>query len=443
MFVAFLAVVCLLFVSACSNGSGTSSTDNSTGSSTNNASKSYSGQTITVAITAQEPTKELKLFTKKTGIKVKWVSIGWDALQKKITAAATAHTHFADVTDVDWSRVGLYNQTKWFIPLNKYFDIKKLKKDVPQLGSFVVGGKLWGIPNDASIMATSINKRDFGKAGIKKTPKTISQYTKDLQKVKKSGVNQHPLGIPFTAAEGLSTYWYETTAAFGGHLFGKGYKPLFKSPSSAGYKAMKWMTDAYKSGLVPKGDINSKDVEISQSQMAQHRISSIFSDYATNKSSVYDVKGKSKVVGQVNYIPTPGKNGKHPNLGNPDGVGIPATSKHVGAAVKFIKWFTSTKVQADLSGLNGSGEQAVGFPMRLSSMKLLEENASNDNSKNNLNQLIKLYKNNTQPVFPNGPPPWYSQFSESVYTNIHSVAAGNETVDEAINKIVKVVNEQK
>ena len=46
------------------------------------------------------------------------------------------------------------------------------------------------------------------------------------------------------------------TAAFGGNVLSATYKPLFTSPSSAGYKAMTWMVNAYKSGLVPKANLN-------------------------------------------------------------------------------------------------------------------------------------------------------------------------------------------
>ena len=64
-------------------------------------------------------------------------------------------------------------------------------------------------------MVSSENTKDFKSAGITSTPTSIAQYTADLQKLAKSGVDPHPLDIPLQAQEGLSTYWYETTAAFG------------------------------------------------------------------------------------------------------------------------------------------------------------------------------------------------------------------------------------
>ncbi|MHB1975387.1 MAG: extracellular solute-binding protein, partial [Acidimicrobiales bacterium] len=65
--------------------------------------------TINVAIAyPAPPTRYLEAFTRSTGIKVNYSYIQWDNLQTKIAAAAEAHTYFADVADVDWSKVGEY-----------------------------------------------------------------------------------------------------------------------------------------------------------------------------------------------------------------------------------------------------------------------------------------------------------------------------------------------
>src|SRR5579875_1581726 len=181
--------------------------------------KAHQDVTINVAIAYPPPPKKLlEAFTAKTGIKVNYSYIQWDNLQTKIAAAAEAHTYFADVADVDWSKVGEYYYSKWFLPLNKYFDIKALYSQYPQLASFVRNGELLGMPSDASLLVTTVNKKDFAKAGITTMPTLLSQYTADLKKLKAKGIIAHPLDIPFAAAEGLSTYWYEVTAAFGGEI---------------------------------------------------------------------------------------------------------------------------------------------------------------------------------------------------------------------------------
>ena len=130
-------------------------------------SSSGSSDSITVAVAYPAPPAALlDQFTKQTGIKVNWVNIGWDNLQTKIAAAAAANTYFADAADVDWSKVGEYQKTGWFYPLNQYFSPAGLQSDMPQLKTFVSNGQLIGLPFDSSFLVTTVNQKDFGKAGI-------------------------------------------------------------------------------------------------------------------------------------------------------------------------------------------------------------------------------------------------------------------------------------
>ncbi|MBO0885225.1 MAG: extracellular solute-binding protein [Mycobacterium sp.] len=396
------------------------------------------GATITVALGAPPPAAALKEFTAQTGIKVKWVNIDWDSLQTKISAAATAKTYFADATDVDWSRVGQLGKLGWFYPMDSYLDTKSMAADMPQLASFTTGGHVVGIPYDASFMVTTVNKKLFKQAGVTGTPKTMDEYTADLQKVKSSGVVKYPLNIPFSAAEGLSTYWYETTAAFGGTVLDKQQKPAFTSPNSAGYKAAQWMVNDLKSGLVPPGNINVADSQGQQTLMAKGQVASTFSDYSGNVGTLYNIKSSSSVVGDTAYIPTPGVNGPVGNLSNPDGVGIPKQAKYPKAAAEFIKWFTSAKEQADFTGINGTSKVYSGFtiPSRLSVVKQMTANGNLDGG-----QQLQAMLKTAQPVFPGGAPSWYPKFSNSVYTNLHAAATGSMTVDAAIKAMADTANQ--
>ena len=295
-----------LLAAGCSSGGG--------GATASGTSTDTSGVTITVALsTDPPPAADLAAFTKQTGIKVTWASSDWDSLQTKISAAATANTYFADVTNVDWSRVGQLGKLGWFQPLEKYLDASALKADMPQLGSFTLGGHIVGVPYDSSYMVTTVNTDLFTKAGITTMPTTIDEYTNDLKQIKSKGVVEYPLNIPFAAAEGLSTYWYETTNAFGGTVLDASGKPQFTDPSSPGYKAAQWMVDAIKNGLVPPGNINVNDAQGEQTLMAQGMAASTFSDYSGLINSLYNVTDSSKVTGKIHRVTDTGK----PAPGNP------------------------------------------------------------------------------------------------------------------------------
>lgn len=424
------------------SGIGTTSKAAASSSGAAGASGASSGPSnITVAVAyPSPPAAELAAFTKQTGITVHWVNVGWDDLQTKIVAASQAHTYFADVTDVDWSKVGEYHQLGWFYPLNKYFPPSSLAAQIPQLRTFMDNGELVGMPMDSSFMVTTMNQPDFKKAGISSPPATISQYTADIQQLKKSGVLAHPLNIPLQAQEGLSTYWYETTAAFGGHVLTADNQPAFTSPSSAGYKALAWIVSAYKDGLVPPGDLNTADYAALESNMAHNVTASSLSEYSGDVSTIYDVPSDSSVVSKVNYIATPSLAGAAPNLGNPDGIGIPKSAHNVKAAVEFIQWFDNAANQAMWAGADGPKKSIEGFPlpMRNSAMDQLASTSKGQGGVSELSTLLR----HSQSVFQNGAPPWYSQFSNAVNTNIHSAAAGQESVAGAINAIAQVVKSQ-
>lgn len=398
------------------------------------ASARTRGVTITVAnFFPPPPAATLAQFTRSTGIKVKWTTVDFDSLQTKIATAAVANTYFADVTDVDWSRVGQLARLKWFYPMESLLNADQLRATMPQLPSFTVGGHLVGVPFDAAFLVTTVNRVLFQRAGITSMPTTIGQYTDDLRKIKAARVVQYPLDIPFAAAEGLSTYWYHTTAAFGGTVLDRSQQPLFASPGSAGYQAAQWMVDAIKTGLVPPGNINVSDSQGQATLMAKGQVASVFGDYSGNVGSLYDVPASSTVPGQVAYIRTPGVTGIRGNVSNPDGLGIPKLARHPQAAAQFIEWLTRTDNQVGFAGGDGASKVLPGYflPSRAAGVDQLVNKKALTGGR----ILSDMLRHSSQPAFPGGPPSWYPQFSRAVYSNLHAAAAGSMSVPDALNAI--------
>jgi multiple sugar transport system substrate-binding protein len=297
------------------------------------------------------------------------------------------------------------------------------------------------MPFDSSFLVTTVNTKDFAKAGITTMPTTLSAFTADLKKVGTANGMASPLDIHFATAEGLSTCWYQITSAFGGQVLTATDTPAFTSPSSPGYQAMAWMVNAYKSGLVPKGNINETDYQGFTTEMARNRVAAEMCDYSGSVASIYDVPSTSSVVNDTEYIPTPGATGAGGNVANPDGIGIPKTAKNVAGAVKFINWFTNAENQATWAGLQGAKDVVSTFPLpaRLASFTLMVK-AGDIAQASELGNIIQAH---AQAPFPNGAPPWYVQFSASVQTNIHEAAAGQETVQQAVTAIAATVQQLK
>jgi multiple sugar transport system substrate-binding protein len=322
--------------------------------------------------------------------------------------------------------------------MENYLDTKALESEMPQLTSFSANGHVVGIPYDASFLVTTVNKTLFAQAGITTMPTTISEYTADLRQIKTKGVVQYPLNIPFAAAEGLSTYWYQTTAAFGGTILDGAGKPQFGGSDSPGFKAAQWMVDGIKQGLVPPGNINVADSQGQQTLMAKGSVASTFGDYSGNVGSLYAVPASSSVVDQVVYLSTPGVNGPGPNMSNPDGIGIPRQAKYPAAAAKFIDWFTSAQNQAEFAGASGPDKVMTGYflPSRLAGMTELTDKGKLIGGA----QLAEMLKTSSKPVFPQGAPSWYPEFSKSVYTNLHAAATGSMSVADAVKAMADTAN---
>lgn len=396
----------------------------------------HSGVTITVLFGYAEP-KQVAAFTRATGIKVNWEDLSFPDMQTKIAAGATANTYYADVADVDWSKVGEYYATKWFLPLNKYFPLSQVRAQYPQASTFIHNGELVGMPADISFLVSTANTKDFSAVGIKSMPTTMSQYQADLKMLQAHGF-PHPLDVPYAAVEGLSTTWYEATAAFGGQVLSSSYQPEFASPSSPGYKAFEWLVSAYKSGLVPKANIDYKEGQAFGNDQATNLTATTFADDSGDVATLYDVPSSSKVVGQVAYLPVPGVHGPAPLLGNPDGLGIPATAEHVSAAVTFLKWWENPANQAVFAGADGTANAISGYPLPSNKGGLSLLSASGKVA--GASQLETLANKYSRATFPSGAPPWYAAFSQAVYTNLHSAASGQESVAQAIGSIVSEVS---
>ena len=129
-------------------------------------------------------------------------------------------------------------------------------------------------------------------------------------------------------------------------------------------------------------------------------------------------------------------------MANPDGIGIPKTAKDPAAAAKFIKWFTDEQEPGHL----GRPGRVVRRDHRLPAADAPVRPRTCWPSRARYAQaaeLETLLREHAQAPFPQGAPPWYAQFSNAVYTNIHQAAAGQETVQQAVTNIASQVAQLK
>lgn len=385
--------------------------------------KPYAGQTVTVLFPPWTtlPKDMTDRFTAATGIKVDLQTMGWDDIRTKIVTSMVAGSAPADVTEVDWSWVGQFGAAGWYAPLDSMVDAT-LKADLPTDAIFTYDGKLIALPYNNDFRLLILNGDHLKKAGIDHPPTTPDELLADAKAVKAKGVVTYPIGLPFSATEGSATAWYLLTKAFGGELFDKDFKPLFTAPDSAGYKAMAWEMEALKDGLIDPASTGLKDVEI-QELFKNGQITFDVAGWAGN-IAVYTDPTKSKVASAAVGALMPNVSGKTRSFGLPGAAGIPAASTHKEAAAVFVKWMVAPENQIESYTALGN------LPTRTTVLQTL-----NKDGKLASGSVLLEEAGVVEPLFTQGTPGWYPQFSSAVATALNQAAKGQLSVDEAVKQI--------
>ena len=387
------------------------------------SSPSIAGQTITVLLPpwANVPKDILQTFTDQTGVKVDLQVTGWDAIRNKVAIAGAANTALADVTEFDWSWTGQFGRAGWYLPLQNMLDPKMLS-DLQNNGAFSIDSNQYAVCYSNDFRISAYNKKMFADAGISQPPSTFDELTADLQLIKDKGIAVNPLAIPLSATEGTSTAWYLLTLAYGGQLFDANLAPAFTSPDSGGYKALQFMVDAVNKGFVTPGAVSLTD---SQSD----------NRFTSGSAAVTIVGGpdeivtsndasQSKIVGQASFMLVPGVSAPGPTFGLPEGLGIMSTSTHQDAALAFLKWWEQPTTLLAL-------QKSIGLlPCSTSTVGTLVDTGKLVGG-DTINQELQ----NVAPLFPQGAPPWYGDFSTKAGSLINAAARGDITVQDALNQL--------
>ena len=381
------------------------------------------GQSITVLLPSPQGANIAADFEKETGIHVDLQTLTWDDIRPKLVTALIAGTAPADVTEFDWSWTGQFSAADWYLPLNGLIDPATVS-DIGVANIFTVNGKLLGIPYTNDFRVMLVNKKQFADAGITKMPTTLDELFEDAKQIKAKGIVQYPVGLPLSPTEGASTSWYLLTKAFGGDLFDKDFKPLFTTPDSAGYKALEFELKLLKEGLVDPASTGLKDSQINDNMFAKGLTSIIISGEPGRLGQMND-PAQSQVAGQVAAILVPTASGTTRSYGLPEALGIPRVSQNRDAALTFVKWFTTKNFQIE-NYKNGV------LPTRTSALMEL-----NQQGKLISGDVLIAQAKTVEPLFAQGTPTWYPQFSSAVNTAINGAAKGQITVDQAMQNIAE------
>ena len=413
---AAMAAMTILVVLAVTGGT-------TAGAHATRAHEDIRGQTITVLVPYRIPPEVIAAFTKATGVKVNYVVTGWDATHSKLVVANTARTYIADVAEFDWSFTGQFAGAKWVEPLEGLLPAPLLSDLASTGAAFKSGGKTYAACFSNDFRISLYNKKMFAKAGIKKFPTTLAELGQAADKLKASGV-QYPLSIPMAATEGGVTPWYLLTLANGGQLFDKNFKPAFDKPGSAGYRALQWEALAVKKGWVSPGAVSLDDATAFD-KFTAGQTAMVLATGPGNLVTANDPK-ESSIAGSAGAALVPGVSGPGASFGLPEGLSIPVTAKHKAAAAAFIQWWQKSPNAIAIYKKEGNLPCGSSVIKKLAATGQLAGGAV-------LAKELKLVK----PLFPQGAPVWYSQFSSDAQGLINAAVKGQMSVKDALSQLAQ------
>jgi len=281
-------------------------------------------------------------FTKKNpGIDVKWVTLEENVLRQKVTTDVATKGGQYDVMTIGIYEAPIWGKQGWLAPLDKLsadkdYDAEDLLP--PVRSGLTVDGKLYAAPFYAESSMVMYRKDLFEKAGLKMPDAPTWDFIKEAAD-KITDKSKEVYGICLRGKAG----WGENIAflsamsnSFGARWFDEQWKPQFDQPEWK--KTLQFYVDLMKKDGPPGASSNGFNENLALFQTGK---CGMWIDATVAASFVTNPK-ESKVADQVGFALAPDNGlGKRGNWLWSWNLAIPAGSKKVEAAEKFIAWATS------------------------------------------------------------------------------------------------------
>jgi sorbitol/mannitol transport system substrate-binding protein len=298
-------------------------------------------------------------FTKKYGIKVKYVTLPENTLRQKVTSdIATGGGQF-DIVTVGTYDVPIWAKNKWLVSLDPSFaklsasasSTYDLKDVIPKVRlGLSYKNSLYALPFYGESSMTYYNKKLFAAAGLKMPlHPTWDQIASFAAKLNKPSANRY--GICLRGLPGWGEFGAPLTTVintFGGEWFNMKWEPQLTSPAFEA--AVNFYVNLIRKSGEP-GATSSGFTEC-ETAMAQGK-TSMWVDATVAAGQLTD-PAKSQVANDIGfaYAPT-----KVTPLGShwlwSWSLGIEASSKNQDAAFKFLTWATSKDYIKLVAAKNG------------------------------------------------------------------------------------------
>lgn len=311
------------------------------------------GETISVAVVNNPDMIRMQGFvsdfTKKTGIKVKFVTLPDADLRPKVTAAAATKSGLYDVVMISPVEIQSgWVTNKWVQPLTPLFakdskadqtayDVKDVLPAVRD--SLSVANNLYALPFYGESNFTMYRKDLFDAAGLKMPNNpTWAQIAEFAKKLNDPANNQYGVILKGLPVGGQLAPLLTVINSYKARWFDMNWQPQL---TSAPFKQA--VTD-YVNLVRNYGEPGASSVGFSEGLgLMQQGKGAIWID-ATVAAGLLQDPANSKVVGKIGYAQAPTVDGSQVNGSHwlySWAFGLVSGSKHSAAGFKFMKWATS------------------------------------------------------------------------------------------------------
>jgi sorbitol/mannitol transport system substrate-binding protein len=273
-------------------------------------------------------------------IKLDWVVLEEKILREKTTTDAAAHGGQFDVVTIGPLEAPIWGKRGWLLPLegklSPSYDIDDLLKPIRDGASD--SGHLYALPFYAESSLTYYRKDLFQRAGLvmpaQPTYDEIARFARIL-----NDPAHDVSGICLRGKPGWGENMaYISTVAntFGGRWFDESWRPQFDSPEW--HTAVSFYVELLQKYGPPGSSSNGFNESLT---LFENGRCAMWIDATVAAGTLSDVR-QSKVAADVGFAPAPVATTPHGSQWLWFwALGVPSSSKHPEAAVKFIEWATS------------------------------------------------------------------------------------------------------
>ena len=288
---------------------------------------------------------------KNPGIKVEWVTLEENVLRQKVTTDIATKGGQFDVLTIGTYEVPIWAKKGWLVNLDKLgadYDADDLLPAIR--AGLTVDGKLFAAPFYGESSMVMYRKDLFTKAGLTMPDAPTWTFVAEAaRKITDKASETYGICLRGKAGWGENMAFLSATAnSFGARWFDETWKPQFDQPEWK--KTLEFYVSLMKDAGPPGASSNGFNENLSLFNAGK---CGMWIDATVAASFVTNPK-ESKVADKVGFALAPDNGlGKRGNWLWAWSLAVPAGSKKVEAAEKFIAWATSKQYLALVAAKEG------------------------------------------------------------------------------------------